>query len=122
MLPFLAQGAASSLEDGAVLGHLLGQVKHEQKREQLPKVATMYQALRKHRGESIRDESFVQRDNLHMPDGERQRARDDVFMSTRGKETEAGYPNRWECPTVQRCLYGYDAYKDAEEAFAKDPF
>ncbi|KAF4625445.1 hypothetical protein G7Y89_g12725 [Cudoniella acicularis] len=37
MLPYLAQGANSSLEDGAVLGYLLGNVTLSKKEEQLPK-------------------------------------------------------------------------------------
>lgn len=50
MLPYLAQGANSSLEDGAVFGSLLGHVSYSKRAEQLPKFAEMYQMLRKERG------------------------------------------------------------------------
>lgn len=57
MLPYLAQGANSSLEDGAVLGHLLGSMKSK---TQLPRILRLYETLRKSRGEAIVQETFKQ--------------------------------------------------------------
>lgn len=57
MLPYLAQGANSALEDGAVLGHLLGKVKTG---SQLPQVLRLYEQLRKTRGEAVVRETFKQ--------------------------------------------------------------
>jgi len=57
MLPYLAQGANSSLEDGAVLGVLLGKV---QDRSQLPQALQTYEKVRKERGERIVRETFGQ--------------------------------------------------------------
>ena len=57
MLPYLAQGANSSLEDGAVLGRLLGRVKDE---ESIPTAISLYETLRKRRGEAIAQETFRQ--------------------------------------------------------------
>jgi salicylate hydroxylase len=57
MLPYLAQGANSSLEDGAVLGELLGKMTH---RSQLIDVLHTYERLRKERGEAIVRETFKQ--------------------------------------------------------------
>lgn len=57
MLPYLAQGANSAVEDGAVLGQVLGHVKSK---EQVPKALKMYQRLRKARGEAIARETFKQ--------------------------------------------------------------
>ncbi|PBP17090.1 FAD dependent oxidoreductase [Diplocarpon rosae] len=124
MLPYLAQGANSSLEDGAVVGYLLGQVKGEgeQRAEQLKKAAKMYQDLRKERGEGIRRETFKQREDFHLPDGERQEERDRLMESMLGGELQPDFPSRWTCPRVQPWLYGYDAYREVEEAFKKNPF
>ena len=122
MLPYLAQGANSSLEDGAVLGYLLGKVDGGRKIVQLPKVAELYQKLRKERGELIAKETFKQREDFHMPDGERQEARDKLMLSMLGGELKANFPSRWTCPRVQRWLYGYDAYKEAGEGFKANPF
>lgn len=57
MLPYLAQGANSAIEDGAVLGLLLGHIKSK---DQLPQALNMYQSLRKSRGERIVKETFKQ--------------------------------------------------------------
>ncbi|BCS12277.1 hypothetical protein ALUC_50323S [Aspergillus luchuensis] len=57
MLPYLAQGANSSLEDGAVLGGLLGHMKHK---SDLPAILRLYEKLRKSRGEAIVRETFKQ--------------------------------------------------------------
>lgn len=57
MLPYLAQGANSAVEDGAVLGLLLGHVKSK---EQVPRALQMYQRLRKSRGDAIVQETFKQ--------------------------------------------------------------
>lgn len=57
MLPYLAQGAGSAIEDGAVLGLLLGCIRSK---EQVPKALDMYEKLRKSRGEAIVRETFKQ--------------------------------------------------------------
>ena len=57
MIPYLAQGANSSVEDGAVIGLLLGKMKS---RAQLPQAIRLYQQLRKARGEAIASESLLQ--------------------------------------------------------------
>jgi salicylate hydroxylase len=57
MLPYLAQGANSALEDGAVLGMLLGEARSA---AQIPQALIMYEKLRKVRGESIARETFKQ--------------------------------------------------------------
>ncbi|KAI8622930.1 hypothetical protein F5Y19DRAFT_460555 [Xylariaceae sp. FL1651] len=119
MLPYLAQGANSAIEDGAVLGLLLGAIRT---REQLPKALEMYQVLRKARGDAIVKETFKQRNSFHMPKGAEQEARDEVFLSQLGKEIRGPFPSRWTCPQVQPWLYGYDAYQEVEEAVSKDPF
>ncbi|KAH7377551.1 putative 3-hydroxybenzoate 6-hydroxylase 1 [Cadophora sp. MPI-SDFR-AT-0126] len=110
--------------DGAVIGSLLGKVNGsgEGKAEQLKECAKLYQALRKERGEGIQRETFKQRRDFHLPDGKEQEERDELMLSLLGEELKADFPSRWTCPRVQRWLYGYDAYKEVEEAFAKEPF
>ncbi|KAI1145574.1 hypothetical protein F4825DRAFT_467221 [Nemania diffusa] len=119
MLPYLAQGANSAIEDGAVLGLLLGSIKS---REQLPKALQMYQQLRKARGDAIVKETFKQRDSFHMRNGPEQEARDELFLSQLGKEVKGPFPSRWTCPQVQPWLYRYDAYEEVEDAISKNPF
>lgn len=135
MLPYLAQGANSSLEDGAVLGHLLGKVRGRATEteagessstttSQLAAAAAMYQRLRMARGQRIVMESFAQRDDFHMPDGPEQERRDEIMTASLapGEGPRPGFPSRWTCPDIQRFLYSYDAYAEAETAYKQDPF
>jgi salicylate hydroxylase len=57
MLPYLAQGANSAIEDGAVLGLLLGAVESHY---HIPQALKLYEQLRKSRGEAIVRETFKQ--------------------------------------------------------------
>ncbi|OQU96450.1 FAD binding domain-containing protein [Cladophialophora immunda] len=119
MLPYLAQGANSSIEDGGVLGRLLS---HVGSKEQLSWAITLYERLRKPRSERIARETFHQREAFHMPDGPEQQARDKLFESQLGQEISGKFPSRWTCPEVQPWLYGYDAYREADEAVKSTPF
>lgn len=113
MLPYLAQGANSSLEDGAVLGRLLRYVTSHDK---LAPALEVYEQLRKSRGEAIAKEALGQvssttrilavrrlnvanvckkRDSFHLPDGPLQEQRDSIFMTYLGKEPPAHFPSRW---------------------------
>ncbi|QSZ37050.1 hypothetical protein DSL72_009142 [Monilinia vaccinii-corymbosi] len=121
MLPYLAQGANSSLEDGAVIGYLIGKVNVESKSAQLQKAARLYEELRKGRGEGIARETWGQRQSFHMGDGEEQVRRDEILLA--GPQDAAGYPSRWQdFGGAQKWLYGYDAYVEAARGFAKTPF
>jgi salicylate hydroxylase len=57
MLPYLAQGANSSMEDGAALGTILKSVT---RKEQLPNALHTFEKLRKLRSEAIARETFKQ--------------------------------------------------------------
>ncbi|KAK0650578.1 FAD-dependent monooxygenase OpS4 [Lasiodiplodia hormozganensis] len=113
MLPYLAQGANSALEDGAVLGRVLAGVRGG---SSLPRALRLFQRLRKARGEAIVRETFKQRASFHMPDGPEQVARDELFLSKLGKEIDCAFPSRWTCPEVQPWLYGYDAWREVDNA------
>lgn len=117
MLPYLAQGANSALEDGAVLGRVL---EGAQPGFSLSRALKTYQRLRKARGEAIVRETFKQRESFHMPDGPEQRARDELFLSKLGKEVDCAFPSRWTCPEVQPWLYGYDAWKEVDSVLRED--
>ncbi|KAF2187905.1 FAD binding domain-containing protein [Zopfia rhizophila CBS 207.26] len=116
MLPYLAQGANSSIEDGAVLGLLLA---HVQSSSELPECLRLFQKLRKARGEAIVRETFKQRHDFHMRDGPEQEKRDELFLSQLGNEVKGPFPSRWTCPDVQPWLYGYDAQKEVDAALAE---
>ncbi|KAH2990458.1 hypothetical protein KXV25_009011 [Aspergillus fumigatus] len=87
----------------------------------LPQILRLYESLRKSRGEAIVKETFKQRHDFHMPDGEEQEKRDAIFLSQLGKEIKGAFPSRWTCPEVQPWLYGYDAIKEVEKAVMQHP-
>ena len=115
MLPYLAQGANSSIEDGAVLGLLLSAANFTSKAK-LQETLQLFQQLRKARGEGIVRETFKQRKDFHMPNGPEQERRDELMLRQLGKELQGAFPSRWTCPEVQPWLYGYDAMKEVEAA------
>lgn len=116
MLPYLAQGANSSLEDGAVLGLLLDPSNRPSPTTDLPATLQLFQKLRKARGEAIARETFKQRKDFHLRDGAEQEARDKLMEEFLGKQIEGAFPSRWTCPVVQPWLYGYDAFAEVEGA------
>ncbi|KAK4658036.1 hypothetical protein QC762_203250 [Podospora pseudocomata] len=123
MLPYLAQGANSSLEDGAVFGHLLSKVRKSTSSSQLPKMGRLYEHLRMERGRRIQLETFNQRKDSHLPDGPAQQARDELMTSQlNDDDVRPGFPSRWTDPEIQAFLYGYDAYEEAERAYQESPY
>ncbi|KAK5134322.1 hypothetical protein LTR08_006751 [Meristemomyces frigidus] len=119
MLPYLAQGANSSMEDGAVLGNVLAAL---QTKSHLPEALGLYERLRKRRGEAIVRETFAQRRDFHLYDGPEQQARDELMLSKLGKQIDCKFPSRWQCPEVQPWLYGYDAQEETAAALRESPF
>lgn len=118
MLPYLAQGANSSIEDGAVLGLLLSPETNSNyaSKADLPAALQLFQQIRKARGEAIARETFKQRKDFHMRNGPEQEKRDELMMGMLGKDLQGPFPSRWTCPEVQPWLYGYDAMKEVDAA------
>lgn len=112
-LPYLAQGAAMAVEDGAVLGGLLERLED---RAQLKGLLAAYESLRKKRTTRIVLESTHQRDVFHLPNGPVQEARDLELLRD---ELKPGFPNKWRDPEFQKFLFGYDAFAEVETAWAR---
>jgi salicylate hydroxylase len=72
MLPFLAQGAAQAIEDGAALAVCLAQVGGED----IPGALRRYESLRLPRASRIQAASRDNKTRFHLPDGPQQRERD----------------------------------------------
>ncbi len=93
MLPYMAQGANSALEDGATLGTVLAKARSKQ---QVPEAMAMYQSLRKPRVEKIARESFLQRGDFHMGDGPEQQERDrHLRLSLESEDATLPDGSRW---------------------------
>lgn len=117
-LPYQAQGAAMAVEDGCVLGILLGRANREipNMTAKLPQVLELYETLRKSRTTVNVKGSIQNRKMFHMPDGPEQEARDDTLSKVDWKE-----PCAWQWGDIQylKKLMGFDVIKNANEAFDK---
>lgn len=117
MLPYLAQGANSSVEDGAVLGVLLSKISRVgPDRTDMSEVLQLYQQVRKDRSERVAAGTMQQRHYNHLPDGPEQEARDRTMLE-QFDEQLPGYPFFWAEPVLQKWIFGYDAIKEAEQAW-----
>ncbi|TNY19451.1 hypothetical protein DMC30DRAFT_412029 [Rhodotorula diobovata] len=112
-LPHIAQGAAQAGEDGAVLGTLLAKC---QTREDVPRALKMYERLRKPRADWAVEMARITGENLHIPDGAAQKARDEALKKA---STGTQSPDRWGDVETQRKLYGLDVVRQADMEFAK---
>jgi salicylate hydroxylase len=77
MLPFMAQGAAQALEDGAALTSCLTQREDRPIAESL----RLYETVRKPRASRVQSLSEVNKKRFHLPDGAAQRERDEQMAS-----------------------------------------
>lgn len=94
MLPFMAQGAAQAIEDGATLAACLAQ----SAKDDLPAALRRYESLRLARATRLQQLSRANKTRFHLPDGPAQRERD------------ASFANGWDrsIPAVG-WLYAHDA-------------
>jgi salicylate hydroxylase len=77
MLPFMAQGAAQALEDGAALTGCLGHADDGAISESL----LLYETVRKPRASRVQGLSETNKTRFHLPDGPAQRERDEQMAS-----------------------------------------
>ncbi|KIW96508.1 uncharacterized protein Z519_03577 [Cladophialophora bantiana CBS 173.52] len=123
-LPYQAQGAAMAVEDGAVLGLLLGRFAHKsasnhaaaESKDRVAAVLQLYENLRKSRTTVNVLGAVTNRKYFHLHDGPEQEERDAALANldwygssqTKWKWLDSGY---------QADLLGFDALENAEEAF-----
>jgi salicylate hydroxylase len=92
MYPFMAQGAAQAIEDGATLAALLTAGGDP------AAILRRYQELRLPRVTQLQQMSRANKYRYHMPDGPEQQARDAAIAATRER-----------APAAMRWLFGFDA-------------
>jgi len=77
MLPFMAQGAAQSIEDGATLATLFQAMPDD-----IAGALARYEALRKPRATRLQEASAANRVRFHLPDGPEQQKRDAALANS----------------------------------------
>ncbi|PTU17851.1 hypothetical protein P175DRAFT_0486605 [Aspergillus ochraceoroseus IBT 24754] len=119
-LPYQAQGSAMAVEDGGVLGLLLG-IAHARLGGKLPadrikQILSLFENLRKHRTTVNVQGAVHNRWFYHLPDGEEQAKRDKVLKEVNWAQPKPG-PYEWASSTYQDQLLGYDVLREAGKVF-----
>ncbi|KHO01587.1 Aromatic-ring hydroxylase-like protein [Metarhizium album ARSEF 1941] len=125
MLPHLAQGAATGVEDGFILGTLLGRLSqhvsdstpHVVLQNQLQTVVHAYEQLQHSRTAQIASGSRLTGMLDHLPQGPDQRARDAEFSTYDPTRTVSAMP--WIDARTNRKLLGRKVDEVAEAQFAR---
>lgn len=119
-VPYAAQGAAMAVEDGAVLGRLLGLFDRSHcSRTSLPDLVALYERTRKQRAQTTVRTASGNRILYHMVDGPEQEERDRLFATHDWWDDGRSFP--WvfaDLPYLHE-LFGFDAIKSADDAFAQ---
>jgi salicylate hydroxylase len=112
MVPYMSQGAAMAVEDGAALAVALNNISSE---DELKFALGVFQAERKTRTSMMQEASMVNAMIWHFADGPAQRARDAAMRpEVEGRHFHSS-PNQWSDPATQSWAYGYDAEKKMAE-------
>ncbi|KAJ5832495.1 FAD binding domain containing protein [Penicillium riverlandense] len=115
-LPYLAQGAAQAIEDGAVIGALFSKLPRSNFRRLVPDILKIYEHLRKERTAKVVQKSADFRVVFHMEDGPGQEERDRILLHEQpGKD----FPFLFADPELQEFLFGYDVMKEVDHAWGR---
>ncbi|KAI9658911.1 MAG: hypothetical protein M1821_001871 [Bathelium mastoideum] len=112
MLPYVAQGASSSVEDAAALAECLDFVKPGTR--DFRAVLEAYEKIRKPRALHMKNSARSNRIQFHMPDGPEQQARDEAM---RNESRDGPSSNMWKDQDKLKVLYGHDVVKEVQEYF-----
>lgn len=96
MLPYVAQGAAQAVEDGAVLGTCLALI---DSKDQINIALKVYELVRKERAETVQASATQTRHILHLHDGQEQQNRDDMI---RNASKGGSNPDLWSDRSFQK--------------------
>lgn len=106
MVPYMSQGAAMAVEDGAALAELLSLI---ESRDQIPKALQIFEKERMKRSGGMQSASLVNGKLWHFPDGPLQEARDRGMRDEVEGKHFLESTNQWSDPVTQLWTYGYAA-------------
>ncbi|KAL7919622.1 hypothetical protein ACQKWADRAFT_315556 [Trichoderma austrokoningii] len=112
MVPYMSQGAAMAVEDGAALATSLS---HVTDLTELPKALSIFGAERMKRSGQMQEASLVNGKIWHFEDGPEQEARDEAMKPEVEGRHFIQSPNQWSDPVTQTWAYGYDAEEEIEK-------
>lgn len=114
MVPYMSQGAAMAVEDGAALAVALSKI-HSAK--ELKFALAVFEKERVKRTGMMQEASMVNSMIWHFKDGPFQEARDAAMRPEVEGKHFLSSPNQWSDPATQNWAYGFDAEQAMEEAW-----
>ncbi|KAL2076002.1 hypothetical protein VTL71DRAFT_945 [Oculimacula yallundae] len=112
MVNHMAQGAATSMEDGAFLGKCIAQV--VKGRINIQQAIEVYEKGRMPKARLKQQVSFLNGAIWHLPDGPAQKARDEAMSLELGEKPVLRSPNLYGDPATVLQVYAYDAEEHAD--------
>jgi len=114
MVPYMSEGAAMAVEDGAALAEILSLIGSP---SQISEALMVFQHVRILRTGQMQEASLVNGKLWHFADGPEQRARDVAMKAEVDEKTFEKSPNQWSDPLTASWAYGYDAEMEARRAW-----
>jgi salicylate hydroxylase len=116
MVPYMSQGAAMAVEDGAALAAVLSFVETA---EEIPAALKAFETVRMKRSGQMQAASLLNGRLWHFADGPEQRLRDEGMRPEVEGISFSWSPNQWSDPVTQWWAYGYDAEREVEDLWAR---
>jgi salicylate hydroxylase len=114
MVPYMSQGAAMAVEDGAALAQALSLI---DSKDQIPLALQVFEKERRKRSGQMQEASLVNGKLWHFADGPEQHARDEAMRpEVEGKHFLVS-ANQWSDPVTQWWCYGYNAEEAVVDAW-----
>lgn len=114
MVPYMSQGAAMAVEDGAALAAVISLI---QSPEQISEALQVFQTERVKRSGQMQGASLLNGKLWHFADGPEQRARDAGMKAETQSRSFSWSANQWSDPVTQFWAYNYDAEVEMENAW-----
>ena len=116
MLPYMSQGAAMAVEDGAALAAVLSLIEVA---DEIPAALETFATARIKRSGQMQAASLLNGKLWHFADGPEQVLRDKSMRPEVEGRSFSWSANQWSDPTTQWWAYGYDAEKEVEDEWKK---
>lgn len=117
MVNHMAQGAATSMEDGAFLAKCIGSV--AEGKLSMREAIGLYEQERMPKAYAKQQVSFINGEIWQVPDGPKQQARDAAMAPELEEKYVIRSPNLYGDPQTVLEVYGYDVEAHADAALAR---
>jgi salicylate hydroxylase len=117
MVPYMSQGAAMAVEDGAALAAAISEATSK---GEVPMALRVFEKERMQRSYGMQSASLVNGRLWHFPDGPLQQARDLGMRAEVEGRPFVESTNQWSDPVTQVWAYGYDAEQAIENLWRSE--